>query len=83
MYCLNAFYYHASYDPGVSISSELQDESFEKCILSIYFLNKDISSNIPCTLMKSYMPVLEYVIEGTVSQIFDLGPSFYFMKYRK
>ena len=26
------------------------------------------------------MPILEYVIEGTVSQLFDLGSSFYFMK---
>ena len=29
------------------------------------------------------MHILEYVIEGTVSQIFDLGPCFYFMKCRK
>ena len=46
-------------------------------------LNKDISFNITCTLLKLYMPVLEYVMEGTMSQIVDLGPSFYFMKCRK
>ena len=28
--------------------------------------------------MKSYILVLEYVVEGTVSQIFDLDPSFFF-----
>ena len=29
------------------------------------------------------MLVLEYVIEGTVSQFFYLDPSFYFMECRK
>ena len=33
--------------------------------------------------MKLYMLILDYIMEGTVSQIFDLGPSFYFMKCRK
>ena len=33
--------------------------------------------NTTCTLMKFHMPILEYVIEGPVSQIFHLGPSFY------
>ena len=33
--------------------------------------------------MKFYLLILEYVMEGTVSQIFYLGPSFYFMKCRK
>ena len=32
--------------------------------------------------MKFHLPVLEYVKEGTVSQTFNLGPSFYSMKYR-
>ena len=29
------------------------------------------------------MLILHYHTEGTVSQIFNLGPSFYFMKFRK
>ena len=29
------------------------------------------------------IPVVQGNLEGTVSQIFDLGPSFYFMKSRK
>ena len=28
--------------------------------------------------MKFHLPSLEYVMEGTMSQIFYLGPSFYF-----
>ena len=31
--------------------------------------------NITCTLLKSYLLILEYVIEGTVSQILYLGPT--------
>ena len=55
---------------GIScLSSELQSENFEKCNFFIYFLNKDISFNITCTLMKFHLPIFEYVMEGTVSQI--------------
>ena len=44
---------------------------------------KDIFFNFTCTLMKSYMPSLGYVIKGTIFQISDLGPIFYFTKCRK
>ena len=33
--------------------------------------------------MQFYLHILEYVMQGTVSQICYLGPSFYFMKFRK
>ena len=54
-----------------------------KCKFSIYFFNNDISFNITCTMLKLYLLILEYVLEGTVSQILYLGPSFYSIKYRK
>ena len=63
--------------------SELQSEKNEKCKFSIYFLNKDISFNIICTLMQFYLPIFEYVMQGTLFPIFYLGPSFYFIKFRK
>ena len=46
-------------------------------------LNKDISFNIPFKFMKFKIHVLEGHSEGTMSQIFDLGLSFYFMQSRK
>ena len=33
--------------------------------------------------MKFYLPIFEYVMGRTMSQILYLGPSFYFMKCRK
>ena len=47
------------------------------------FLNMDISLNKQHKLMKFCLCVLYYRIEGTVSQICDLGLSFCFMKSRK
>ena len=41
----------------------------------------DISFNIACTLMKFYVPIFKYVMEGTLSHVFYLGPiegHFYF-----
>ena len=56
---------------------------FENSFFFIYFLNKDISFNIPSTFLISLIYVDEGHMEGSVSQIFDLGPSFYFMRSRK
>ena len=56
---------------------------FENSLFFLYFLNIDISFNIPSKLMKFEIHVLEGHSEGTVSQIFDLGLSFYFMQSRK
>ena len=43
------------------------------------FLNLDNSINIVHRLLKFSIAILEMITEGTVSQIFYLGPSFYFM----
>ena len=50
---------------------------------SIIFLNVHSSFNIKDTLLKFYVVVLGITLEGTVSQIFYLGPSFCFMYLRK
>ena len=44
-----------------------------------YFLNKEISLNIKARLMQFYTHVKNIHIEGTVSQICDIGLSFNFM----
>ena len=44
-----------------------------------YFLNMDISLNIYTLVIQFYTCVLNIPLEGSVSQIFDLGPGFYFM----
>ena len=56
---------------------------FENSLFFLYFLNKDISFNIPWKLMKFKIHGLEGHSEGTMSQNFDLGLSFYFMQSRK
>ena len=50
---------------------------------SIIFFNVDSSFNIKDTLLKFSVVVLGITMEGTVSQIFYLGPSFCFMYLRK
>ena len=56
------------------------DTKFENLIFFLYFLNKDISFNIPYTFLKFGRHILDYLFEGSMSQIFYLGPSFYFMQ---
>ena len=53
------------------------------CVFPCYILNMDISSNIVYPLIKFDMLLLHVIMEGTVSQILYLGPSFYFMKSTK
>ena len=55
----------------------------ENSLFSLYFFNKDISFNIPRTLLIFDLHVHEAHSEGSMSQIFYLGPSFYFMQSRK
>ena len=50
---------------------------------SYYFLNMDISLNINFPLTKFDMLILHDIMEGTLSQIFNLGPSFYFYEFYK
>ena len=44
-----------------------------------YFLNTDISLNIYTLVIKFYTGALNIPPQRTASQIFDLGPGFYFM----
>ena len=44
---------------------------------------KDISLDISYIVFKIDMLILDNMMEGTMSQNFDLGPKFYFMKCRK
>ena len=55
----------------------------EKKKIHFYFFNSDISliNNFP--IIKFHMPIENTQIEGSVSQILYIGPSFYFMKSRK
>ena len=50
---------------------------------AIIFLNVDNSVNIETRLFKFCVLNIDTIMEGTVSQIFILGPSFYFMLFRK
>ena len=49
----------------------------------LYFLASDISFDNLFKSIKFQRDVVDVPIEGTVSQFFYLGPSFYFMKSRK
>ena len=44
-----------------------------------YVLNMDILLNIYTLVITFYTDILNFPLEGTVSQIFYLGPGFYFM----
>ena len=48
-------------------------------IFHVFFFNKDISVTTLDITMKFSMTALHIHSEGSVSQIFYLGPSFYFM----
>ena len=48
-------------------------------IFNVIFWNKDISANTLDITMKFSMTALHIPFEGSVSQNFYLGPSFYFM----
>ena len=54
----------------------------EKCLFSLYVLNMDISVTIAPTYFKFRYIALDICMEGTVSQIFDIVYSFYFIKCR-
>ena len=55
----------------------------ENCNFSYIFLNRNDSVIIGAKLIKFATGIVNPHLEGTVSQIFDEGPSFYFMKSRK
>ena len=56
------------------------DSIFENLLFYLYVLNKDISFYISCTFLKFEIHILGCQMEGSLSQIFYLGPSFYFMQ---
>ena len=56
---------------------------FENLLFYLYFLNKDISFNIPCTFLKFGIHTLECQLAGSMSQIFYLGPSFHLSNLKK
>ena len=56
---------------------------FETSLFFLYFLNKDISLNISCKVLKFGIHNHGCHSEGHVSQILYLGPSFYFMQSTK
>ena len=53
------------------------------CFFHVHFLNMDISVNITHTSFRFETCILEIQMEGSMSQNFDIGPSFHFMKSRK
>ena len=61
----------------------LTKREFKNCNFQQYFLNLNISVINGANFIKFGTPVVDDYSEGTVSQIFNLGSSFYFMKCRK
>ena len=76
------FYWYETYKITWS-ETERPHSECENLIFFIYFVNKDISLNISLICLKFSIHVDEKQLEGSVSQIFHLGPSFYFIKSRK
>ena len=58
---------------------EMGREKSKIKIFHVIFLNKDISIIIADIILRFCILVLHILPEGSVSQIFYLGPSFYFM----
>ena len=54
-----------------------------KYFLNFYFLNVDISLIMHDSHLKLYICIENIAVEGTVSQIFDNGPSSFSIKFRK
>ena len=60
--------------------TEIGREKGKILIFHVIFLNNDISITFADIILKFCMLVLHILPEGSVSQIFYLGPSFYFMQ---
>ena len=60
--------------------TEMGREKGKILIFHVIFLNKDISIIVAGIILKFCMLVLHILSEGSVSQIFYLGLSFYFMQ---
>ena len=57
--------------------AELACREKENVICHQHFLNMDISLDIIPMTLKSLLIILHTHKKGTLSQIFDIGPSFY------
>ena len=77
------YWYKQNSNNLITVLEKIEPSETENCIFSWYFLNGDVSLNILFLYMKFYILILHIVIEGTVSQNFDLGPSFHFIDSRK
>ena len=53
----------------------------ENNFLNLYFLNVDISLIIHDPNLKFFICIDNIAVEGTVSQIFNIGPGSVFMKF--
>ena len=60
--------------------TEIGREKGKILIFHVIFLNNDISITVADIILKFCMLVLHILPEGSMSQIFYLGPSFYFMQ---
>ena len=59
--------------------TEIGREESKILIFYVILLNKDISITVADTILKFCILVLHILSEGSMSQIFHSGPSFYFM----
>ena len=62
--------------------TEMKVSKNKKSFFSKHFLNMDISAAIALSCSKFEMCIHEIYMEGSVSQNFDIGPSFYLRKCR-
>ena len=61
---------------------EKEENISKNCFLNFYFLNVDISLTMQDSIFKFYITIKNITVEGPVSQIFDLGPCSFCMKFR-
>ena len=66
-----------------NLTEVLTTLEFKNCNFQYIFLNWIISVIHGAKIIKLSIHLAEHHSEGTMSQIFDLGPSFYFMESRK
>ena len=59
--------------------TEIGHEKGKILIFYVIFFNKDISITFADIILNVCISVFHILPEGSVSQIFHLGPSFYFM----
>ena len=62
---------------------QLEGREIEKLLFSIHFFIQDISLDIIFRNTESWIHLDDIQMEGTVSQIVDIGLSFCFIKCRK